>query len=169
MKVHFSLIISRWCWHIQKVFIQTYAMMTSSSGNIFRVTGPLWGNSAGHRWIPLTKASGAKLWCFLGCAPEQAVEKTVETLVIWGAIMRIVTLLSWPNPDLLGPYFVATNIHASSKCIWCMETRIAYNICLFCYWQVMDLNHMGRCSPADLWRNNNVIITPKRHGDVVLT
>ena len=23
--------------------------------NIFRVTGPLWGESTGHRWIPLTK------------------------------------------------------------------------------------------------------------------
>ena len=34
-------------------------MMTSSNGNIFRVTGPLWGESTGHRWIPLTKASDA--------------------------------------------------------------------------------------------------------------
>ena len=28
------------------------SMMTSSNGNIFRVTGPLWGESTGHRWIP---------------------------------------------------------------------------------------------------------------------
>ena len=28
----------------------------------------------GHRWIPLTKASDAELWCFLWSAPEQAVE-----------------------------------------------------------------------------------------------
>ena len=27
-------------------------MMTSSNGNIFRVTGPLWGESTGHRWLP---------------------------------------------------------------------------------------------------------------------
>ena len=33
------------------------SMMTSSNGNIFRVTGPLWGESTGDRWIPLTKAS----------------------------------------------------------------------------------------------------------------
>ena len=39
-------------------------MMMSSSGNIFLVTGPLWGESIGHRWIPLTKASDAELWCF---------------------------------------------------------------------------------------------------------
>ena len=30
-------------------------MMTSSSGNIFRVTGRLLGESTCHRWIPLTK------------------------------------------------------------------------------------------------------------------
>ena len=28
--------------------------MTSSSGSIFHVTGPLWGEFTGHRWIPLT-------------------------------------------------------------------------------------------------------------------
>ena len=40
-------------------------MMTSSNGNIFRVTGRMWGEFTGHRWIPLTKASDAKLCCFL--------------------------------------------------------------------------------------------------------
>ena len=38
-------------------------MMTSSNGNIFRVTGPLCGEFTGHQWIPLTKASEAELWC----------------------------------------------------------------------------------------------------------
>ena len=41
-----------------------YSMMTSSNGNIFRVTGPLSGEFTGHRWIPLTKASDAELSCF---------------------------------------------------------------------------------------------------------
>ena len=31
-------------------------MMTSSNGNIFRVTGRLCGEFTGHRWIPLTRA-----------------------------------------------------------------------------------------------------------------
>ena len=31
--------------------------MMSSNGNIFHVTGPLWGESSGDRWIPLTKAA----------------------------------------------------------------------------------------------------------------
>ena len=41
-----------WCWHS--------FMMTSSNGNIFRVTGPLCGEFTGHRWIPCTKASDAE-------------------------------------------------------------------------------------------------------------
>ena len=32
-----------------------FHMMTSWNGNVFRVTGLLWGESTGHRWIPLTK------------------------------------------------------------------------------------------------------------------
>ena len=36
-------------------------MMTSSNGNIFRVTGHLFGEFTGHRWIPRTKASDTKL------------------------------------------------------------------------------------------------------------
>ena len=35
-------------------------MMISSKGNIFRVTGPLLGESFGHRWIPHTKAGDAE-------------------------------------------------------------------------------------------------------------
>ena len=41
------------------------SIMTSSNGNIFRVTGPLCGEFTGHRWIPRTNASDAELWCFL--------------------------------------------------------------------------------------------------------
>ena len=44
--------------------LQNY-MMTSSYGNIFRVTGPFCGKFVAHRWIPLTKVSDAELWCFL--------------------------------------------------------------------------------------------------------
>ena len=43
--------------------------MTSSNGNIFRVTGHLCGEFTGDRWIRRTKASGAELWCFLRSAP----------------------------------------------------------------------------------------------------
>ena len=45
-------------------------MMTSSNGNIFRVTGLLCEEFTDHRWVPRTKASDAKLWCCLWSAPE---------------------------------------------------------------------------------------------------
>ena len=43
---------------------QLIIMMTSSNGNIFRVTGHFCGEFIGHRWIPHTKASDAELWWF---------------------------------------------------------------------------------------------------------
>ena len=45
-------------------------MMTSSNGNIFRVTGHLCGKFTGPRWISRTMASDAELWCFLWFTPE---------------------------------------------------------------------------------------------------
>ena len=43
-----------------------FYIMTSSNGNIFRVTGPLCGEFTGHR----TKASDVELSCILLSAPE---------------------------------------------------------------------------------------------------
>ena len=43
------------------------SMMTSSNGNIFRVTG--------LRWIPRTKASDADLWCFLDLCLNKRLRK----------------------------------------------------------------------------------------------
>ena len=56
-------------WKFMGYSIQKY-MMTSSNGSIFRVTGHLWGEFKGPRWIPRTKASDAALWCFLWSASE---------------------------------------------------------------------------------------------------
>ena len=63
-------------------------MMTSSNGNIFFVSGSLYG------WIPLTEASDAELWCFLWPAPEQRGEQAIEMLVIWDTIVLIMTSTS---------------------------------------------------------------------------
>ena len=67
----------RWCGG-QYLWMMYYAehitvirikyVMTSSNGSIFCVTGPLWREFTGHRWIPITKASDAELWCFLWSA-----------------------------------------------------------------------------------------------------
>ena len=51
-------------WYLVVSFQPWHSMITSSNGSIFRVTGPLWEESTGHRWIPLTKASNAELWFF---------------------------------------------------------------------------------------------------------
>ena len=58
-----SICISSYC-SLYTIFIVFSAMMTPSNGNIFRITGPFWGEFAGHRWIRLTKLSDAELWCF---------------------------------------------------------------------------------------------------------
>ena len=49
--------------------------MTSSNGNIFRVTGHLCGEFIAPRWIHRTNASGAELWCFLWSASEERLSK----------------------------------------------------------------------------------------------
>ena len=55
----------QWFDQLNKIY-----MMTSSNGNIFRVTGHLCGEFTGLRWIPRTKASDAELWWFLWSASE---------------------------------------------------------------------------------------------------
>ena len=69
--------------------------MTLSNEKLFRVTGPLWGEFTGHRWIPLTKASDAELRSFLWSTHEQTIEQTIETPVVWDAVVVIMTPPSW--------------------------------------------------------------------------
>ena len=76
--------------------------MTSSNGSIFCVTGPLWGEFTGHRWIPVTKASNAELWCFLWFTPEQTVAQTIDTPVIWDPLYIALIMMSlWWNRNVL--------------------------------------------------------------------
>ena len=62
--------------------------MTSSKGNIFRVTGILWGVNSPHKgqWEILR---------FVWFLPEQTlmVEQTIKTQMIWDAIAPIMTSL----------------------------------------------------------------------------
>ena len=60
----------RWAQERLGYYIYGKHMMTSSNGNILRVTGHLCGEFTGPRWIPRTKASGVELWCFLWSASE---------------------------------------------------------------------------------------------------
>ena len=63
---------SRFLGSLESYLVKQFMMILN--GNVFRITGPLWEESTGHRWIPLTKASDAKLWCFLWYGPHQTVE-----------------------------------------------------------------------------------------------
>ena len=69
--------------------IDRWNMMTSANVDIFRVTGHLWKEPTGHWWIPPTKASDAEIKCFISSAPEQTVQQTAETSVIWDGIVLI--------------------------------------------------------------------------------
>ena len=80
-------------WPSRRQCIVLTDMMTSSNGNTFRVTGPLWGEYTYYRWNSLTKARDVEYSCFRRSAPEQAVEQTIETPVIWSAIALIMTSL----------------------------------------------------------------------------
>ena len=90
------------CWFIVESTLIHWAMMTSSNGNIFRITGPF---VRGNQWSPVDfphkgqwrGASDAELWCFLWCAPEHMVGQTVETPVVWNTLSLNVTLLKWPG------------------------------------------------------------------------
>ena len=62
-------------WLSQSSRLPPKSMVTSSNGNIFSVTGPLWGESTAHRWIPLTKTNDEELWYFLWSAPEKTRRK----------------------------------------------------------------------------------------------
>ena len=70
---------------------------------IFGVTGTLWGESTGHRWIPLTKANDAELWYFLWSAPEQTVDQNNRYIgylrrhrAHYGVTVMFLSFCSWP-------------------------------------------------------------------------
>ena len=68
-------------------------VITSTNGKNCRVTGPLWGESTGHRWIPLTKASDAKLWYFFDVRMNKRLSKQNREAGDLNALTLIVTSL----------------------------------------------------------------------------
>ena len=57
------------------ILYNRWDMMTSSNGNIFRISGHLCGKFTGPRWISRTKAGDAELWCFLWFTPDKRLGK----------------------------------------------------------------------------------------------
>ena len=66
----------------------TANMMTSSNGNIFRVTSPLCREFTGHRWIPRTKASDALMFSLI-CLNKQLWKQS------WGWWFETPSLSLW--------------------------------------------------------------------------
>ena len=58
-------------WSCQMIQV----MLTSSNGNIFRVTGPLWVESIGHRWIPSQKQVARRLDVFFDLRLNKRLSK----------------------------------------------------------------------------------------------
>ena len=77
----FTCYISKHYTHVGLQLISV-SMMTSSNGNTFLVTGPLCGEFTGDRWIPLTKANDAELWCFLCDAGDSRCHRAHYDVII---------------------------------------------------------------------------------------
>ena len=73
-------------------------MMTSSNGNIFRVTSLLWGEFIGQWWIPITTASDVELWCFLWSTPAKQLSKQS-----WGWWFEMPSCSLWCHCNGLRP------------------------------------------------------------------
>ena len=63
----------------------------------FRVTGALCGEYTGYRWIPLTKASGAELWCFFDLRQKKKRLSTHS----WGWWFETPSRSSWRHCNVL--------------------------------------------------------------------
>ena len=67
-----------------------HCMMTSSNGNIFRVTDPLCGEFTGHWWIPLTKTSDAGFGVFFDLRLNKRLNK--QSLHRWFGTLIMTSL-----------------------------------------------------------------------------
>ena len=79
-------------------------MMTSSNGNIFRVTSHLCGEFTGHRWIPLIKASDAEFDVFFDLRLNTRLSKQS-----WGWWFETPSRPLWRHCDVLNLLKIYTN------------------------------------------------------------
>ena len=87
---------ARWCLKstASRVFSQPFVQAQIKETIKVPRHWPLWGESTGDRWIPLTSASDVKLWCFLWSAHEhflaeqdmQCCNKHAHRAIIMGII-----------------------------------------------------------------------------------
>ena len=84
-----ELVSSMFCWGCAVRY--RVIMIMSSNGNIFRVTGPLWGESI-HREFPSQRSVTARSFdVFFGVRPNKQLK--IVMLMIWNAMALTVTSL----------------------------------------------------------------------------
>ena len=132
--------------------------MTSSNGNIFRVTGPLWGEFTGYRWIPLTKASDMELRCFLWSATEQTIKANNQDA---GDLRRHrahydITVMHISSVIKISFYSIAFSRHQNKFCA-CLDSIYRSRVilvmrknCSDISWHQLNLNQSKMNCPKNL-------------------
>ena len=109
---------------------------------LFRVTGPLWGEFTGQRWIPHTKASDVELWCyFLICAGTNGWEnhRQAGDLRCHRAHYDVIVI----NIDGLVQGCSNSSALAMEFLLSCTKPSISYNVFTCEQWSVF-VNILGK-------------------------
>ena len=85
-------------WSSFQLRRQNTFMMTSSNGNIFRVTGPLCREFGGHRWIPSKRSVTRSFDVFFHLCLNKRLGKQS-----WGWWFETILRLLWRHCNVLGP------------------------------------------------------------------
>ena len=123
-------------------------MMTSSNGNIFRVTGHLCGEFTDPRWISRTKASDAELWCSLICvwingwinnreAGDLRRYRAHYDVTVMTVCLRTFGLYDFQcyvfnKLTYKHLHIIVSRGEQLPKLLWVLIARIDWSICLFC-------------------------------------
>ena len=119
IKRHFILIIVITIWldvtARHRVWITiAQVMRIEICGKLFIMAGnktsPLWWGSIGHRWITLTKASDAGLWCFIWSAAKQTIKTPLISLTL-------------SQCTLAGPVYTGMPL----ECHWLTQCTLGYH------------------------------------------
>ena len=128
------LVLSRSTWSNDLCSSWSLHMMTSSNGNIFRVTGPLCGDFTGDRWIPLTRPVTRSFDIFFDLHLKKLLSKQS-----WGWWLETPSRLLWRHcSDLDWGYYGITAVPCRDiilkdigQLTWYLTTRL-YNAGIVC-------------------------------------
>ena len=115
----------------------------------FRVTGPLWGESTGHRWIPLTKTSDAELWCFYDLRLNKRLSKQSRLSLYWDRPLASWIAISSRGIDIFLPehFSLSTRVIIFSSFWLSMWTQACV---FFVFGYSLNVNQMST-SPTQWW------------------